>query len=155
MDINLRQRQEKDNQFVYDLFFSHKVKELNAETWPDNMKHQMCLMQFNAFEKSLTSKGPDIRDLIITGNTKSVGRLILNESKDSILIQYIGIMPDFQKKGIGKKVLQLIIKDVVNTKKRLTLTVSNTNPAYYLYRKLGFVVTNKDELNYSMTYNPL
>lgn len=153
MRITFRQKKEKDNQFVNDLFFSHKIKELKADIWPENMKHQMCLMQFNAFENSLAEKRENVQDLIIKGDSESLGRIILSESEHSVLIEYIGIMPAFQNKGIGKEVMQLIIKDTVRTEKKLTLNVSKTNPAYYLYKKLGFVVTNKDELKYSMIYN--
>jgi len=155
MDVTLRKKQERDNQFVFELFFSHKVKELKAETWPDTMKHQMCLMQFNAFEKSLTGKGINIRDFIITGDTKPAGRLILNESNKSILIELISVLPDYQNKGIGKKVLQTIIKDATESNKELCLSVAKNNNAYFLYLKLGFVVTGEDDLKYLMTYGPL
>ena len=154
MIIYFKQKEEKDNQFVYDLFFSHKIKELNGEAWPENIKQQICLIQFNAFEKSFVERGLDVKDLIIIIDSKPIGRLILNETEQCMLIGYIGVISDFQNKGIGKKVLNIIIEKAINNNKKLSLSVSIDNYAYYLYLKLGFIVTNKDEINYTMTYTP-
>ena len=155
MRLELLEKKKENNQFVYDLFCSHKIKELNTEFWPEHMKQQICVMQFNAFEKSIEDNYKNIKDLLIVDEGVLKGRLILSESGNSILIIYIGVLLQYQKKGIGKEVLKLIIKNATEKKKKLFLTVSKNNSASNLYLKLGFVVTNEDEICYSMTYTSL
>jgi len=154
MKIDLLLKKVKDKQLVYELFCSHKIKELSAETWPENMKQQICLMQFNAFESSLKTQNSQIEDLIITLNSISIGRLIFSVSESCILIKYISLLPEYQKKGIGKRILNLMIEKAKNLNKEISLNVSKDNPVYYLYKKLGFIIVDNDEINYTMKYTP-
>lgn len=155
MKIELIEKQKQNDQFVYNLFCSHKIKELNAELWTEHMKQQICVMQFNAFEKSIVHNYENIKDLLIVDDGVSKGRLILSELENSILIVYIGVLTEYQNKGIGREILQLIIKNATEKEKKLSLTVSKNNPASDLYLKLGFVINSVDDICYSMTYTLL
>ena len=60
----------------------------------------------------------------------------------------ICIIPEYQRRGIGTQVLKDIMK--LHEKEDLHLQVFKNNPAYKLYRKLGFVLDGETEFHYKM-----
>jgi GNAT superfamily N-acetyltransferase len=66
--------------------------------------------------------------------------------KDVTLIRHVYVLPNFQRKGIGEKLLNHIIQ-VATTRKILVGTWSAATWAIGFYEKHGFKLrTNKDEL---------
>ncbi len=87
---------------------------------------------------------------------KLAGALIMNKTgmgnyiPDWILV-YIAVDTQFQGKGIGKQMIEEVIK---LTKGRIKLHVEYNNPAKKLYERLGFT-SKYAEMRYENILNPL
>jgi ribosomal protein S18 acetylase RimI-like enzyme len=88
---------------------------------------------------------------IIELDLEKIGRLRLVETDNELFIAGIQILPNYRKIGIGTKVLNLLIKQVLITQKSLRLEVQKNNEkAKSLYKRLGFVVESEQEDDYIM-----
>ena len=77
---------------------------------------------------------------IIELESKKIGLLWYEEEKDYIEINQIFILPKYQNKGIGSKIIIEIINTGKNKKKSIILGVLKPNiKAQNLYKKLGFI----------------
>jgi ribosomal protein S18 acetylase RimI-like enzyme len=77
-----------------------------------------------------------------------IGALKYQETPNIIEIMQLQIHPDFQRRGLGDRVMRELIE--LAGDKHLTLTVLKSNPALKLYQRLGFVITGDDEYEYWM-----
>jgi len=153
MDIQLRNKDEHDLEFLFQLFGEIKITELNINDWPEQMKNQLVSMQYNAFEQTIKNEYPNANDFVIMVNSEKAGRLQLENNASSLRIINISLLPAFQKKGIGAKIIKDILAEADLKKKPVYLEVDKVNPAFNLYSRLGFEVYHQDEIRYFMKYS--
>ena len=89
---------------------------------------------------------------IVMLNNENVGLLKLDEKENRIEIVQIQIDPKFQKKGIGKQIIEAVIKNALAQNKELVLSVLKANPAKELYERLGFKIIGEDEFSFMMLF---
>jgi len=89
----------------------------------------------------------DCSHLIIINNEK-IGTLKCKVCEDKLEIMQIQIDPDFQGQGLGRQVMEQVLKE--STSKLVELSVLKENPAINLYKRLGFTITGEDEYEYFM-----
>lgn len=87
---------------------------------------------------------------IVMHSDQQIGLLKYQETKDTIEIVQLQILPSFQGKGIGKYLLNLLASKAQPAKKTLTLKVLKENPAKHLYERFGFEVVGEDQYEYHM-----
>jgi ribosomal protein S18 acetylase RimI-like enzyme len=66
----------------------------------------------------------------------------------------IQILPEYQGKGIGAKLLVNLKKLADKRKQRVILSVLKSNPAMSLYQKLGFIAVAESDTEFTMEYVP-
>lgn len=81
-----------------------------------------------------------------------IGVLKYTISEDVVTIMQIQITPEFQNRGYGGRVVKHVIDSV--KPKPVCLRVLKVNPAYALYRRLGFHLVNEDKLEYHLQTQP-
>ena len=86
-------------------------------------------------------------DKIIQIDGKDSGILRILETDESVLLDHIELLPEFQGQGLGSKIVQEILKKG----KRVNLQVLKQNPAVNLYKKLGFKIIGETDLKYKMS----
>jgi ribosomal protein S18 acetylase RimI-like enzyme len=145
---------EENSEFFMELFGEIKSSELHLDTWPEQLRHQLIRMQFQAFEKSIQSEFPESIDFLILYHSEKAGRLQLNKTGNGIRIINISLLPVFQNKGIGFEIINDILNEANLKKIPVNLEVDKINPAFNLYIKLGFKIINENEIKYSMIYTP-
>ncbi len=155
MDIQLKIKDETDSEFSFRLFEKIKTVELNIHNWPEQMKNQLIEMQYKGYEQMIKNEYPNAEDYIITVNDEKAGRLQLNVNDFGIRIINISLLPAFHGNGIGTKIIRDVIADADIKKKHVCLEVDKINPAFNLYKRLGFEIITQDEIKYSMRYIPL
>ena len=64
------------------------------------------------------------------------------------------VMPAMQGRGIGTKVLDILLTRAADQSKAMTLAVVKTNPARYFYEKRGFRITHEDQHKFYMRADP-
>ncbi len=154
MDIQLKKKDESDDEFLFRLFGEIKIAELNLYTWPELIKNQLVSMQYNAYEQMIKNEYPNADDLVIVYNSEKAGRLQLYNNDASMRIINISLLPAFHSNGIGTKIIKDILAEADLKNKPVYLEVDKVNPAFNLYCKLGFVIYVQDEIKYSMRYIP-
>ena len=87
---------------------------------------------------------------IILHNRKPIGLLKLGLMTKSLHIRQFQILPEYQGKGIGTLVLNVVKKRALQLCLPITLNVLLNNPARALYLRHGFQIKNKNHLEYQM-----
>ncbi|WP_373284643.1 GNAT family N-acetyltransferase [Kroppenstedtia guangzhouensis] len=78
----------------------------------------------------------------------------VEERSDIYFLQHIELLPQFQGKGIGSKLICRLINKARKKNVPVSLTVLKQNPAIRLYKRLGFSFTGETEIKYEMTVWP-
>lgn len=90
---------------------------------------------------------------IILLNEKPIGLIKIGHLEASLHIRQFQLLPSYQKRGIGSKVLNAIKQKANRENKPITLFVLLANPAKNLYLKEGFVIEQTDRFQHSMRYS--
>jgi ribosomal protein S18 acetylase RimI-like enzyme len=120
----------EDYQFGY-IIKKITLREYVEKTWGD----------WNEEEQMVFYKKEFVIDncFIIKNNNTNIGWLKIIETKETIDINQIFILPEYQGKGIGRKIIYDIIKNGKESHKTICLQVLKCNEnAKRLYIKLGF-----------------
>jgi ribosomal protein S18 acetylase RimI-like enzyme len=136
--IAFRTIEEKDQPFVEKVYRSTREKELSSTNWPEEQKHRFVIMQSMAQELEYKNKFKDSTYQLILYKKIPAGRLYLWESDKELRVLDISLLPEFQGKGIGGKILTDIINSAHKKNKIVCLHVAPGNPAKKLYERLGF-----------------
>ncbi|HIF9343134.1 TPA: GNAT family N-acetyltransferase [Photobacterium damselae] len=73
-------------------------------------------------------------------NNKIIGLVIFYDNKDIAQITLVAVDPEYRGKGIASKIIKLVLNKI-NKPTRIITWESNIS-AIYLYKKLGFKITN-------------
>jgi len=88
--------------------------------------------------------------LIIEIEDIPIGLLKVDRQHDNIDLIQIQITPNYQGKGVGRKILNDLIKEAIETEKSITLSVLKTNQAKKLYLNVGFKIVGETDNSYLM-----
>lgn len=91
---------------------------------------------------------------IIQSNGKDIGALQTEARPVEVILENIQLLPDYQRRGLGSKIIRDILAEADAAQLPVALTVLRTNPARSLYERLGFFVTHQDEARYYMRRRP-
>ncbi|MBK9329473.1 MAG: GNAT family N-acetyltransferase [Sphingobacteriales bacterium] len=88
--------------------------------------------------------------LMCLENEKILGFIAYEIREDKILyIPKLYVLPDKQKTGIGKKLIEEVVKiGIRNNCTHLELNVNRKNPAMYFYKKMSFELFEKTDIAY-------
>ena len=139
--ISLRPIQDEDLMVLNEIYGSTREEELKQVTnWTLQEKQAFVLQQFMAqheyYQKNYIGAG----FYLIVKNKTPIGRLYIHENyqEESIRIIDIALLPNWQKKGIGRGILEDILAKGNSLKRNVSIHVEAFNPAKHLYERLGF-----------------
>lgn len=133
------------------------IKNMAAEIWPHNYKNMISAAQIDYMLKMMYSDTSLLEQmqknhifLLAEENQKYLGfasyQLHFKNNKETRLHK-IYVLPETQGKGVGKKLLQEVIKIACeHNDKEISLTVNRNNEAQHFYKKLGFVITDSVDM---------
>jgi ribosomal protein S18 acetylase RimI-like enzyme len=82
---------------------------------------------------------PDLSNVkIIRIGEQPVGWVAVTPNRKSLYIDHIHILPEWQRQGIGRRVLESIVEDAQKMQLPIKLSFLLGNPAEKLYDSLGF-----------------
>ena len=87
---------------------------------------------------------------IITYHNQDIGVLSVDRRESDIFIGNIELLPEFQGKGIGTTIINIILTEARRKQLPVTLQVLKVNPARRLYERLGFTITAETPTHYLM-----
>jgi len=151
--ISLRAATPEDNAFLLEVFASTRddFKMLISD---ENQLAALISMQFNFQRQQYQDGYPDGEDNIILNNRQPIGRMFTSEGDRTITLVDIALLPEYRNSGIGRRLLDELLKSAAQKGKSVTLHVFKTNPARHLYERLGFRDRSEDSMYYEMIYEP-
>ncbi len=89
---------------------------------------------------------------IIEINKRAIGLLKVHRQANNIELIQIQVAPSCQGKGIGRRILNDLIKEAIESEKSITLSVLKTNQAKNLYLSVGFKIVGEIDDSYLMLF---
>ncbi len=139
--LSLKRVTEKDFSVLKEIYFSTRENELKrVPQWTAEMKLSFLTQQFNAQYEYYLKNYPGADFWLLKKNEIPIGRLYLHENfqDKGIRIIDIALLPAWQRKGIGKSILEDLIQKANELNRPLSIHVESFNPAKKLYERLGF-----------------
>lgn len=141
MNVALRAACDDDIAFARNLYFE-TMREIIERLfgWDQNREER----NFDRFFKL-----DEVR--IITADGQDVGWIQEQIAEGSINLGSLYVAPKMQSRGIGTRVLRMLLERAAKESKVITLAVVKINPALQFYEKRGFRTTHEDEYKFYMT----
>jgi ribosomal protein S18 acetylase RimI-like enzyme len=143
--ITLRQAAEADRGFLLGLFASSREELLAAAGWDAAGRAAFVEMQYEAQQRAYRSAHPGALCSVIEraggAGREPIGRLWLDERPGEFQLLDIALLPPYRGQGVGTFCLQALLLRAAGVGADVNLHVEASNPAFDLYRSLGFVVT--------------
>jgi ribosomal protein S18 acetylase RimI-like enzyme len=89
---------------------------------------------------------------LILRDKQTVGLIKLGVLTTSLHIRQLQVLPEYHRLGIGSYVMDVVKKQALKLNLPITLSVLLDNPAKSLYLRHGFIVTEKNDLEYKMSW---
>lgn len=125
------------------------IRRIAQNTWPDAFydilsQNQISYMLDQMYHPDVLSdemKNPNHQYLLINDNEGFVSiEFNFDPHRKLTKLHKLYILPQYQKKGLGRNVMNFLIDQTEKRKQKgLILNVNKHNPAMIFYRKMGFV----------------
>jgi len=89
---------------------------------------------------------------LILRDKQAVGLIKLGVLSSSLHIRQLQVLPEYHRLGIGSYVMEVVKKQALKLNLPITLSVLLDNPAKSLYLRHGFIVTEKTDFEYKMSW---
>ncbi|MEM7357655.1 MAG: GNAT family N-acetyltransferase [Pseudomonadota bacterium] len=137
-DLQFRAITDADLSFLETLYSTTRAAELSQVPWTQEQKDEFIAMQFNAQHTFYQEHFTKATYEIVSKDGFDIGRLYVDERDDETRIIDIALMPNYQKMGIGRYLLEQEMDKAKERGVPVTIHVEKNNPAMSLYKRLGF-----------------
>jgi ribosomal protein S18 acetylase RimI-like enzyme len=148
--VTLRPATPDDEGFLLQVYAGTRSDELDGLGWDDNQKLAFVSMQFNAQRRCY----PEADNKIILLNQRPIGRMLVDRTKDEILLVDIAILPEHRNAGVGTSLISNLLSEAAAAEKQVRLHVFQYSPAVHLYERLGFSTVSSDGAYLEMAWVP-
>ena len=139
--VTLRPVTTEDNEFLLAVYASTRADELAQVAWAPGQKEAFVRWQFELQRKEYDTRYPDARYQVVLVNDQPAGRIWIGEDDTQIRLLDIGLLEEFQDRGVGTVLLKQLIAEANAAKKKLRhMVFVLNNDAHRFYERLGFVV---------------
>lgn len=137
--FDLRPAKADDTEFLYQLYSTTRIDELDAAGFLEEQREPFLRMQFEAQKFHYEKFYPNAEQRIVTAGSRAVGRDYVNRDQTAILLVDLALLPEFCNLGIGTKLLEKLCQESACAGLPLRLyAVKFNNRALSLYERLGF-----------------
>jgi GNAT superfamily N-acetyltransferase len=153
--VTLRKVTREDDPFLLLVYGSTRADELGQVEWAEGQKEMFVRWQFDLQRREYDARFPDARYEVVLVDGLPAGRIWVGEDTEQIRLLDIGLIPEFQKRGVGTLLLRRLIEEAGKAGKPLRhmVFVLNNN-AHRFYERLGFVVIEDLGAYKHMEYKP-
>jgi len=148
--ISLRPATTDDEPFLFKVYASTRIDELEPLGWDESQLQAFLKMQYRA----QTISYPKADNRIISLDANPIGRLLVERREAEWCLVDIALLRENRNTGVGTSVIRDLLHEAATAEKPLRLHVLNSNPARRLYERLGFANTGGDSIYLQMTWFP-
>lgn len=134
--VALQSARPEDEPFLFAVYASTRAEELSQVAWSHEQREAFLRMQFAAQSRHYKEHYAEFSIIVVEG--RRAGRLYVHRGEKEIRIVDIALLPEFQRRGIGTKLLKEIFSEAAQSRKIVTIHVEAFNPARRWYERLGF-----------------
>jgi GNAT superfamily N-acetyltransferase len=140
LTVALRPVSPDDDEFLLSVYASTRADELAQVEWEPGQKESFVRWQFDLQQKEYDARYPDARYGVILVNHEPAGRIWIGEDDTQIRLLDIGLLKQFQNRGVGTVLLKQLIAEANAKNKPLRhMVFVLNNDAHRFYERLGFV----------------
>ena len=143
--LSIRKAYTSDSEFVFtvkEAAYREYVEQVWG--WDDNYQRERHNTEFAS---------QDFHIIQFCGT--DVGCLITSRTADTLKVNQIFILPEYQGKGIGSACMTRIVDDANLEQKSVVLKVLKVNTrGIVLYKRLGFTIVGEDSIYFQMEKSP-
>ncbi len=144
MTVALRPSTAHDTEFLFRVYASSREREMSVVIdWDPALKEAFLRDQFRLQHHHYQTHYPNARYDVIEKNGESVGRFYVERMKNEIRIMDIALLAEHRGQGIGRALLEEVLKEATEVRKFVSLHVEDANPAKRLYERMGFLVAGE------------
>ncbi len=136
--VSMREETDADKDFCRRLYHGVRIAELSAVGWPHEQVEGFIDQQFHAQRTHYRKYYPRAGFMIIEHASHPIGRWYLQADEKELRLMEVTLLPEWRNRGIGTQLMQCLTDWSESTARPITLHVEPFNPAYRLYRRLGF-----------------
>ncbi len=142
-----------DEAFLYRLFASVRGAEFAA--LGEAMRELVLRSQFQSQLQGYRSRFPASHQVVVLQDGKPVGRLWTHQDAQEHRIIDISLLPEFQNRGIGTRLLQQQMQAAAKAAVPLRVSVFRANiGSLRLHTRLGFSVAQQDAMYLHLEWRP-
>jgi len=153
-EVRLRAAEAGDVEFLRRLYADVRGPEVSAWGWAPAQRDAFLGMQFEAQRRSYDAAYRDARHEILCVGEVPIGRRIISESGEGLLLVDIALLTEWRNRGIGTRLLREALEECRTKRCPLRLKVLVGNPAERLYTRLGFVAVDPGQMYTEMEWKP-
>ncbi|NAX42863.1 MULTISPECIES: GNAT family N-acetyltransferase [unclassified Vibrio] len=135
MRVTFRPASDSDYQFAFDL---KKVAEMDGITaifgWDEELQQVLHRQEWHSGLPT-----------IICADGQPIGTYLLQSKHETLYFSRFFILPDFQNRGVGSQVLQLVVNQANLTQYPCKLCYLQGSPVGALYQRFGFTHYQMDD----------
>jgi ribosomal protein S18 acetylase RimI-like enzyme len=119
----------------------------------------VIVQQFGNFDEKVQDEffakswNPQTHEVLVSGDSE-IGYCSIEHFPDHIFAHELVLLPEFQGKGIGTKILQELLEEAKAKNIPIRLQVLKENQAQHLYRRLGFKDVGSIDTHFLMEFDP-
>lgn len=139
--LKLRTVTPEDDSFLLSVYASTRASEMAQAQWQEGQQEAFLKWQFDMQRREYDARFPEAEYDVIEIDGEPAGRIWIGRSEDEIRLLDIALLPQFQNREAGTRLVINLIDEARRTGQRLRhmVFVLNDN-ADRFYERLGFVV---------------
>jgi len=128
-----------DDQFLLSVYASTRAAELAQVEWEDGQKELFLRWQFDMQRREYDTRFPEAAYHVIVIDQQPAGRIWVGADNEQVRLLDIGLLPAFQNRGVGTRLVQRLMTYAANQDKALRhMVFVLNNDAERFYERLGF-----------------
>jgi ribosomal protein S18 acetylase RimI-like enzyme len=146
----LRAVRSADDDLLLQIYASTRADELDLVDWAPGQRVAFERMQFMAQRQDWAARFPHAVHSVVEVDGVGVGRIVVEEDGERILIVDLALLPSLRGRGVGTTLLQGVLDRADARALPVRLHVEPDNRARRLYLRLGFEVVERGPTHLGM-----
>jgi ribosomal protein S18 acetylase RimI-like enzyme len=144
-----------DDAFLYDVFATTWESEVAALP-NQNLARHVLRIQHIAQERRFGKHFAGYQRFVVVDDAgRQAGRLYVCDTVSTMHLVDLTLLPQFQGRGIGTRILRDLMAEVSRTGQNLDLRVARANErAVDLYARLGLELVDADHVDHTFSWDP-